>query len=302
MSRAVQFERYGGPEVLRIVEVDAPTPGPGEVRIRVQVAGVQPIDVKVRRGDMAARMPVRFPARLGNEYAGVVAALGDGVTGFEIGDDVLGSALSTAYADDVIAPATDVVPRPAGLDLVTAGALVAAAQTASGALMLLEVTADDTLLVHAAAGSVGTVAVQLARRTGATVIGTASEANHDYLRSLGAIPVTYGDGLVERVREVAPHGVTVVLDAIGGDAIVASAELIADPGRIGTIADPVTAARHGGRPVFAPRSPQRLASVIDLAAAGKVVMPARQFPFDDVVEAHRTQEAGHGRGKIVLVL
>src|SRR4051812_45311895 len=189
MSRAVKIEEYGPPEVLQIVEVDEPIPGPGEVRVNVKVAGVQPFDIKTRRGDMAERMPLTFPATLGNEYAGVVDQVGEGVEGLAVGDEVLGSTSSQAYADLIVVPADQAVPKPPGLDLVTAGALVAAAQTASGALLELGVRADDTLLVHAAAGSVGTLAVQLAVEAGATVIGTASPANHDYVRSLGAIPV-----------------------------------------------------------------------------------------------------------------
>ncbi|MBV1855609.1 NADP-dependent oxidoreductase [Catellatospora tritici] len=303
MSLVVKYDAYGGPEVLRLVDVEEPVAGPGEIRVRVKVAGVQPIDVKVRRGDMAGRMPVTFPASLGNEFAGVVDQLGEGVTGLSIGDVVLGSANSVAYAEHVVTPATQVVAKPAQLDILTAGGLVAAAQTASGALMNLGVTSGDTLLVHAAAGSVGTVAVQLAREAGATVIGTASPGNHDYLRELGAIPVAYGPGLVDRVRQAAPQGVTVALDAIGGqEAIASSAALIADRSRIGTIADPVTAGQYGGRGVFAPRSPQRLAAVIELAAAGKVVMPVRTFPFVEVVDAHRAVESGHGRGKVVLLV
>ncbi|GAA1813587.1 NADP-dependent oxidoreductase [Luedemannella flava] len=302
MSRAIKINEYGGPEVLTIVDVPEPAAGPGEVRVRVKVAGVQPFDIKTRRGDMAQRMPLTFPATLGNEYAGVVDQVGDGVTGLAVGDEVLGSASSVAYADYVVVPAADAVPKPAGLDLVTAGALVAAAQTSSGALLELGVGPDDTLLVHAAAGSVGSLAVQLAREAGATVIGTASPANHDYVRSLGAIPVAYGPGLVERVREVAPQGVTVALDAAGRDAILASAELVADRSRIGTIVDPATAASVGGRPVFTPRSPARLAMVASLAAKGVVTLPVRTFPFEEIVEAHRAVESGHGRGKVVLLL
>jgi enoyl reductase len=302
VSRAVKINEYGGPEVLTIVEVDEPAAGPGEVRVNVKVAGVQPFDIKTRRGDMAARNPLTFPATLGNEYAGVIDQVGDGVTGLAVGDEVLGSASSVAYADYIVVAADQVVPKPAGLDLVLAGALVAAAQTSSGALLDLGVTAEDTLLVHAAAGSVGTLAVQLAREAGATVIGTASPANHDYVRSLGAIPVAYGPGLVSRVREAAPQGVTVALDAVGGDALLASAELVEDKSRIGTIVDPATAASVGGRPVFSPRSPARLAAVAELAAKGSIVMPVRPYPFEAVIEAHRAVESGHGRGKVVLLL
>jgi NADPH:quinone reductase-like Zn-dependent oxidoreductase len=302
MGRVVLFDSYGGPEVLRLAEVAPPQPAAGQVLVAVKVAGVQPYDVKMRRGDLAALQPVEFPAMLGNEYAGTVAALGDGVTGFAIGDEVVGSTARAGYADFLLAAADQVVAKPEGLALLDAGALVAAGQTASGALAELGVGAGDTLLVHAAAGSVGTVAVQLARAAGATVIGTASEANHDYLRGLGAIPVAYGPGLVDRVRALAPRGVTVALDAVGGDALAASAALVADPHRIGTIADPMGAKRHGARPVMAPRSPRRLATVLARAAAGELTMPVRTYPLEQVVQAHRAVESGHGRGKVVLLL
>ncbi|MEV6923322.1 NADP-dependent oxidoreductase [Dactylosporangium sp. NPDC051485] len=302
MSRAARFHQYGPPEVLSWDEVDLPEPGPGQVRVRVRVAGVQPFDIKLRRGDLAAQRPVRFPAQVGNEYAGTVDAWGPGVSGPPIGQEVAGSVNGTGCAEYVLAPVEDVVPKPAGLDLVTAGALVAAAQTASGALGILGVGPGDTLLAHAAAGSVGTVAVQLAREIGATVIGTASDANHDYLRTLGAIAVRYGEGLVDRVRKVAPQGVSVVLDAIGGEALAASAQLVADPSRIGTIADPAGAARYGARLAFAPRSPARLAEVLALAEAGKLVMPVETFPGEQIAAAHRRTEGGHVRGKVVVLI
>jgi len=267
----------------------------------VVAAGVQPFDVKRRRGDMATWMPDTFPARVGNEFSGFVDAIGPEVTGWSVGDAVLGSTPAAAYADYLVVPAANLVVRPQTLDPVLAGALVAAGQTASGALESLGVTAGDTLLVHAAAGSVGTVAVQLARELGATVVGTASEANHEYLRSLGAIPVSYGPGLADRVRAAVPGGVTVALDAIGGDAIPASIEAGAAPERVGTIVDPPTAEKYGARSAMAPRSPQRLSAVVVLAAAGRLVMPVRTYPLTSVVEAHAELEKGHGRGKIVLL-
>jgi enoyl reductase len=300
-GRVVLFDGYGGPEVLHLVEQPVPVPGPGEVRVKVAVAGVQPFDLKRRRGDMAKWMPDTFPARVGNEFCGTVDEVGPEVSGWRAGDPVLGSTPAAAYADYLVVPAANLVARPEALDPVLAGALVAAGQTASGALESLAVTAGDTLLVHAAAGSVGTVAVQLARELGATVVGTASEANHEYLRSLGAIPVTYGPGLADRVRAAVPGGVTVALDAIGGDAIPASIEAGAAPERVGTIVDPATAEKYGARSAMAPRSPERLAAVLALAVAGKLVMPVRTYPLTSVVSAHADLEKGHGRGKVVLL-
>ncbi|WP_027343561.1 NADP-dependent oxidoreductase [Hamadaea tsunoensis] len=302
MTTAAVFDRFGPPDVLYFAEMPDSEPGPGEVRVRVAAAGVQPFDVKFRSGAMSAFMPATFPQRLGNEYAGTVEAVGPDVAEFSAGDEVLGSAMLCAYATHVVVPAATVVRKPATLDFPSAAALVAASQTASGALDELSVGAGDTLLVHAAAGSVGTVAVQLARLRGATVIGTASPANHDYLRSLGAIPVAYGDGLPARVASAAAGPVTVALDAIGGDAIAQSTEIVADRHRIGTIVDDRLAAEHGIRVVRAGRSPERLSQVVALAARGELVLPPRAYAWKDVVEAHRDQETGHGRGKIVLVM
>jgi NADPH:quinone reductase-like Zn-dependent oxidoreductase len=300
--RAVVFDRYGPPEVLRVVELPDPEPGPGQVRIRVWAAGVQPFDVGVRRGEMT-RVPVRFPQTIGQEYSGVIDRLGPGAAeaGLEVGTAVLGSTMLDGNASLLAVPMENVVAKPEELDFATAAGLVAASQTASGALRELRVGAGDVLLVHAAAGSVGTVAVQLARLAGATVIGTASPGNHDYLRRLGAIPVAYGDGLVEAVRATG-EAPTAALDAAGGDAIGQSVELGIEPDRIGTIVDDRAAAAHGTRVVRAGRSPERLAEVIALAARGVLTMPVRAYPLSEVAAAHAAVESRHGRGKVVLVV
>jgi enoyl reductase len=300
--RAAVFDRYGPPGVLRIAELPDPLPKPGEVRIRVRAAGVQPFDVGVRRGEMS-RLPVSFPQTIGQEYSGVVDRLGEGAgdSGLAVGDAVLGSTMLNGNAELVCVAVPNVVRKPDRLDFPTAAGLVAASQTASGALLELGVGAGDVLLVHAAAGSVGTVAVQLARRAGATVIGTASPANHSYLQNLGAIPIPYGESLVETVRalDVKP---TVALDAAGGEAIAQSVALGIAPDRIGTIVDDAAAARHGTRVVRAGRDPQRLAAVVELAAKGQVVMPIRSYPLAEVVAAHIVVESRHGRGKVVLIV
>ncbi|MEV6964735.1 NADP-dependent oxidoreductase [Hamadaea sp. NPDC051192] len=299
--RAVVFDQFGPPDVLRIVELPDPSAGPGQLRVRVQAAGVQPFDVGVRTGTMPW-VQAGFPQQIGQEYAGIVDQVGEGVTGWAEGDAVLGSTMLNGVAEYVVVPAENAVRKPAELDFPSAAALVAASQTASGALLELKVAAGETLLVHAAAGSVGTIAVQLARLAGATVVGTAGPANHDYLRTLGALPVAYGEGLVERVRAVAPQGVDVALDAAGRGAIAASVELVSDRDRIGTIVDDAAAAEFGTRVVRAGRSPQRLAEVVALAAAGKIVLPVRAYSVDDVVAAHEAVESGHGRGKVVVTL
>jgi enoyl reductase len=299
--RAVVFDRFGGPEVLRLAELPEPEPGAGEVRVRVRAAGVQPFDVAVRRGAMTWA-EVEFPQTIGQEYAGVVDRVGDGVDGLAVGDAVLGSTMLNGNAELVRVPAKDVVRKPERLDFPTAAALVAASQTATGALRELGVTGGDVLLVHGAAGSVGTVAVQMARLAGATVIGTASPANHDYLRQLGAIPVAYGDGLVDAVRALGGKPPTAALDAAGRQSIAQSVELGVPLDRIGTIVDDRAAAEHGTRVVRAGRDPSRLAEVVALAERGVVTMPVRAYAFADVVAAHTAVESGHGRGKVVLIV
>jgi enoyl reductase len=299
--RAAVFDRFGPPDVLRIADLPDPEPGPGQVRVRVRAAGVQPFDVAVRRGAMPWAK-VTFPQTIGQEYAGVVDALGPGVADLAVGDAVLGSTMLNGNAELLCVPAAQVVRKPDRLDFPTAAALVAASQTATGALRELGVTASDVLLVHAAAGSVGTVAVQLARLAGATVIGTASPGNHDYLRQLGAIPVAYGDDLVTAVRALGQKPPTVALDAAGGRAVAQSAELGIAPDRIGTIVDDRAAAEYGARVVRAGRDPSRLAEVVALAARGVVTMPVRAYPLSGVAAAHAAVESRHGRGKVVLIL
>ncbi|GAA2541152.1 NADP-dependent oxidoreductase [Winogradskya consettensis] len=298
--RAATFDRFGPPGVLHITELPDPEPGPGQVRVRVHAAGVQPFDVKFRTGRMT-RIPATFPQRIGQEYAGIIDQVGAGVIGLEAGTAVLGSSMLDACADYVIADAATVVPKPAELGFPVAAGLVAAAQTASGALHELGVGSGDVLLMHAGAGSVGTVATQLARLAGATVIATASPENHGYLRGLGAIPVTYGDGLVDAVRALGER-VTVAIDAVGGQAIKQSVELGVAPERVGTIVGDPSAQQYGATMVRVGRSPARLAGVIALAARGEVVMPVRVYPFAQVVAAHTVVESGHGRGKVVLSL
>jgi NADPH:quinone reductase-like Zn-dependent oxidoreductase len=298
--RAAVFDRYGPHEVLRIADRPDPEPGPGQVRVRVRAAGVQPFDVAVRQGLMPW-IEVAFPQQVGQEYSGVVDRVAEGVSTVAAGDAVLGSTMLNGQASALVVAAETVVRKPAELDFPTAAALVAAGQTATGALDELRVGADDVLLVHAAAGSVGTVATQIAQLSGARVIGTASPGNHAYLRQLGAIPVAYGDGLVDAVRATGLTP-TVALDAAGGAAIPASVELGIDRDRIGTIVDDKLAAEYGIRVVRAPRSPARLAAVVELAAKGTVTMPVRAYPLAEVATAHAAVESGHGRGKVVLIV
>ena len=301
--RAVGFTRPGGPEVLTLMEIDTPRAGAGQVRVRVRAAGVQPFDCAVRAGWTPQGVPPGYPRIPGNEFAGVVDQVGDGVTDVGIGAKVLGFGLLNAYAEHLVVPADQITAKPAAMPWEVAGGFTAGAQTAHIALEELAVARGEVLLVHAAAGAVGTVAVQLAVRRGATVIGTAREANHDYLRSLGAVPVAYGEGLLDRVRAAAPDGVDAVLDGAGGDALAVSLALVADRGRIITLVEHGRAQELGVRTTRALRSASRLAELVDLHRRGELRIHVRvTYPLARAADAHREVEARHGRGKVVLTV
>lgn len=303
MSKAVVFAEYGPPEVLHVVDVAAPEPGTGQVRVRVRAAGVQPFDCLFRSGGARQRFPATFPQRLGNELAGVVDAVGPDASRFAIGSEVLGWSVLASAAEHVVVSEKDLVAKPASMPWPEAGALSASGQTASTAIERLAVRAGETVVVHAAAGGVGSFAVQIARAAGATVIGTASAKNHDYLRSLGATPVLYGDGLVDRVRAAAPRGVTAALIAVGSEeAFVASRALVADPKRVGTIAFHPLADELGVARLTTDRSATRLAALTALHERGELRISIQEaYPFERAADAHRAMESGHVRGKIVLV-
>ncbi len=300
---AIAFSRYGPPEVLEAVDIADGHPGAGQVRVRVRAAGVQPFDCAIRRGALAQWMPVNFPSRLGNEMAGVIDEVGDGVASWSVGDEVLGFEQMACYAETLIVGADHLVAKPPAMPWEEAGVLPASGQTAHSVLDQLGVGPGDTLLVHAAAGGVGSFAVQIARARGATVVGTARESNHEYLARLGAIPVSYGSGLEDRVQAVAPGGVTAVLDCVGGDALEVSVHLVADRSRVGTIADPAGAARLGLRSVGTERSAARLSELIRLYETRALAVSIwKSVPLHDAAEAHREVETGHVRGKVVLTV
>lgn len=301
--RAAAFHTFGGPEVLQVVEVATPEAGPGEVRVRVEAAGVQAYDSAVRSGWTPPGQTLQFPQIVGNDFAGVVDEIGTGVTDFRIGDEVLGWALLASCAEYVVVPPGQVVSKPSEMTWPQAGTLSASAQTAHTVLDELRVSAGETLLIHGASGGVGTVAVQLALAAGATVIGTASPANQDYLRSLGAIPTTYGDGLADRVRALAPGGVDVALDAAGGAALDTCLEVVADRSRIGTLVDFARADELGVRSLRSQRSDQRLRAITDLYRAGRLTLTVSEtFPLDRIADAHRRIDTGHARGKTAVLL
>jgi len=299
--KAVQFSRFGGPEVLELTEQPDPQPGPGEIRIAVRAVGVNPIDWKVRSGAMGGELP----RPTGQEAAGIVDAIGEGVSDVAVGDRVFGSAAGGAAAAE-LALLSDYAPIPASLDFVTAASLPVAVETATRALDLLGVGGGQTVLINGAAGAVGISAVQLARERGARVIGTAGAANQDYLREYGAEPTTYGDGLVERVRALTGDGVDRALDAAGGGALPALVALAGGPEHVITIADYAGAAETGvaftGGPGTA-RAWRALREVPALIEAGRFSLPiAQTFPLAEIAEAHRLSETGHVRGKLVLTV
>ncbi|GAA2131948.1 NADP-dependent oxidoreductase [Glycomyces algeriensis] len=299
--KAIQFDRFGGTEVLHETDVEVPVPGSGQVRIRVKAAGLNAIDGKIRSGAMEAVRPTPLPAIPGGELAGVVDAVGDGVSDVQVGDEVLGWSDTGAYAEYALA--TTVARKPAGLGWENAAALPVASETAERVLNLLGVTEGETVLMHGAAGGVGTIAVQLAVARGARVIATAGPGNQDYLASLGAIPTVYGEGLVERVRALAPEGVDAVFDLAGKGALEDSIALRGGTERIVTIAD--FRARELGI-VFASgaqeQSAARLAALAEDAANGGLVTTATAYPLGKAAEAQRISDAGHVRGKLVLTV
>jgi NADPH2:quinone reductase len=311
MARVVVATAPGGPEVLELVERAVAEPGPEEVRVEVRAAGVNPIDWKRYASAMGAR--AEFPLRLGFEVAGVVTQAGPDAVGpagpVRAGDEVIAYPVDGGYAEELVAAASAIVPKPPGMSWEAAAGLLLAGATAVHLLSATNVSAGETVLVHAAAGGVGLMAVQVAAARGARVIATASERNHDYLRQLGAEPTTYGDGLAERVRALAPAGVDAAVDCVGTDeAIDVSLALIADRSRIATIVAAQRAAEAGvkllgGGPGADPGTAIREAARLQLTALveqGKLEVRARAFALDDVADAHREGQTGHVVGKLVL--
>lgn len=294
----------GPPSVLQAMEFEDPKPNRGQVRVRVKAAGIQPFDLAIRSSGWAPPgLEVRYPQILGNEFAGIIDQVGDEVTDFAIGDEVVGWTLLACYAEYVVVNVNQMVHKPKNMPWEEAGAITASGQTAHTALTELGVTKGDTVLIHAAAGGVGTIAVQLAREWGATVIGTASKNNHDYLRALGAIPVIYGDGLVDRVRALVPGGVDAAFDAAGDEALSASLEIVQNKDRIGTIVAFELAEKLGVRTIRSQRSVDRLSELTKLYEQGKLQIHVRKtFPLHQAADAHREIESGHGRGKVVLTI
>jgi NADPH:quinone reductase-like Zn-dependent oxidoreductase len=304
MKKIAQFAEYGDPDVLRIIDVPAPTAGQGQVRVAVRAAGVNPIDAKTVEGLMRNVIALNLPAGVGADVSGVVDQVGPGVSEFAVGDEVLGSSVTPSFAEYALAEPTSLVRKPHDIAWEVAGSLAGAGGTAYAVLKQLGVKAGETLLIHGAAGGVGTFAVQLAAARGVTVIGTASERNHHYLRSIGAIPVTYGDGLLERVRSVAPQGVDAVLDASGRGEIPVSIQLTGTPERVLTLvafdaADTGIQIHIGGGGSDLGDALREIVGLIEQRRL--TVSISRTFPLTEIASALKTSSAGHVTGKIVIL-
>ncbi|WP_198664175.1 rhodanese-like domain-containing protein [Jiangella endophytica] len=312
LARAVRIRAYGGPEVLEVVDLPRPVPGPGEVLVEVRAAGVNPVDWRIRLGQRSTT-PLEAPRGLGSDAAGVVVAVGDGVGARSVGDEVIVVGSQGSYASHVVTTPARTLLKPRQLSWAQAAAVGIPTGTAYQALTSLRLVGEETLLVHAGAGAVGQAALQFARQWGVRAIATARPGNHDRLRELGAVPVEYGPGLLDRVRAAAPGGVDVVLDAAGtAEALDVSLALVADRTRIGTVVAVERAeelgirAWSGSRPGWLTPDERALrhegvALAVELAAKEAFAWEiAAELPLDDVAQAHRLSEDGHVRGKVVL--
>ncbi|MEU9245074.1 NADP-dependent oxidoreductase [Streptomyces sp. NPDC048385] len=306
MSRAVIYEAFGGPEVLELREVPEPHAGPGEVRVRVTAAGLNPMDWGIAsRPEAAARFGITVPSGFGSDLAGAIDEVGDGATGFAVGDRVFGGALGRAVADFVTVrpPADALWHTPEGISDEVASVLAVAGLTAAAALAAIGPRPGDTVLIGGAAGGVGVFAVQLARLAGATVIGTASPGTFGFLRRLGAEPVPYGAGLADRVRALAPGGVSAATDLFGTETAEAALALGVAPERISTIAagpNPPSGVRATG--AF-DAAPDAMGQITDAILAGELTVPvAARFPVEKIRDAVTLQAGRHVHGKVVVTL
>lgn len=302
--RAVRFGEYGGTDVLDVAEVPMPEPEPGEVLVQVKAAAINPGEAKIRQGLLHTRFPATFPSGEGSDLAGIVTKTGNGVAGFAVGDEVIGYTDNRAsHAEYVVVTAEHLTRRPPGVPWEAAGSLYVAGCTAYAAVRAVALASGNTVVVAGAAGGVGCITVQLARLAGATVIGLASEMHHDWLRSKGVIPVTYADGVADRIRAVASKA-DAFIDTFGAGYVRLALDLGVSPDRIDTIANFAAVQEYGVKAEgnAAGASPGTLAELARLVAVGKLEVPiAATFPLTRVRDAYRLLEQGHTRGKIVLI-
>ncbi|THC47010.1 NADP-dependent oxidoreductase [Streptomyces sp. A1499] len=300
--RAARFHEYGGAESLVIEDAPDPHPGPGEIRVRLAAASVNPIDWKLRAGALHQLIPLDLPAIPGRDGAGVVDEIGDGVQGVNIGDRVFGLGGVTGAAAELLVLSAWAHTPAAWNDEQAAGAGLASV-TAMGGLNALGSLAGRTLLVEGAAGGVGSAAVEIAVARGATVIGTASERNHEFLTSLGAVPTTYGPGLAQRLATLAPHGIDIALDTAASGSLDDLVAIAGDPKRVATVADHAGGQRLGAHVVNAANDSPLLSAAADLGGRGRYTPRIEQaYPLERIADAHAYAERGRTRGKIVICI
>ena len=305
MPRAVRFNEYGDIDVLEVVKVDRPVPGPGEVLVGVKAAGINPGEAMIRKGLVHDLWPATFPSGEGSDLAGVVEEFGAGVAGFEVGDEVFGFTNNRAsHADFVLVDADQLVHRPSNVSWEAAGALFVAGATAFAAVRAVAVGAGDTVVVSGAAGGVGALTVQLATNAEATVVGLASEANHDWLAAHGVIPVSYGDGVGTRITAASGGKVDAFIDTFGADYVRIAIGLGVRPDRINTVINFADAEKYGVKTEGSSdaANAEVLAELADLVDQGLLEVPiAKVYPLAEVRDAYKELEQRHTRGKIVLV-
>lgn len=305
MPKAVRFNKYGGIDVLQVVEVERPLVGPGQVLVRVKAAGINPGEATIRKGGFADRWPSTFPSGQGSDLAGVVEEIGSGVSGVHAGDEIIGFTEKRAsQAELVVIEANHLVPRPANVPWEQAGALFVAGAAAYAAVRAVSLKQGETVVISGAAGGVGTIAVQLAANLGARVIGLASEKNHAWLKDHGAVPVTYGEGMEDRVRTAAGGKVDALIDTFGGGYVEMGLALGVPPSRIDTIIDFAAAEKYKVKTegTGAASTAAVLGELAELMKAGRLEIPiAKVYPLSQVQEAYRDLEERHTHGKIVLV-
>ncbi|MCU1644236.1 MAG: NADPH:quinone reductase [Nocardia sp.] len=305
MAKAVRYNEFGGIDVLRVEEVERPVPGDRQVLVQVKAAGINPSEAAIRTGAVADIFPSTFPSGQGSDLAGVIEEVGTGVRGFSPGDEVIGFSQNRAsQAELVLVEAGNLIPKPKNISWEVAGGLYVAGVTAWGAVHSVHLAKDETVVISGAAGGVGSLAVQLARRAGATVIGLASEGNHEWLQSYGVIPVGYGDGVEDRIKAAAPHGVDAFIDTHGNGYVELALALGVAVERIDTITDFAAAAKYGVKTdggAEAGPGAEVLAELAALISDGHLeVQIANVYPLAQVREAYTELERRHTRGKIVL--